>query len=221
MHKIQAVLFDMDGLLLDTERIVQLAWNQAGEAMGYGKIGESIVETIGLNRSSRDQYFKSKYGEDFPFDVFSQLSTEAFVKYKEENGISVKPGAVPLLSWLSDRKIKMAVATSSSEGYAASVLDEAGLLPFFQRLICGNMVKRSKPEPDIYLTACEALQVDPTRAMALEDSPFGLESAWRAGVLPIMIPDLVPYKKEYEKYTKIWLPSLYEVISFLEESENG
>lgn len=188
--KIRAVVFDQDGLMFDTERIVKYSWTIAGRKIGYENIGENIYNTLGLSKEDRRLYFMAKYGESFPFDTFSLAGRDVFVQYITDNGLPIKPGLFELLEWLKSKRILMGVATSSSTGYVLDNLEKSGAAPYFTTVISGNMVTRAKPEPDIYIKACESLQVDPKEAVALEDAPGGIRAAFHAGMNPIMIPDL-------------------------------
>jgi HAD superfamily hydrolase (TIGR01509 family) len=187
-----AVVFDMDGLMFDSERIIQISWNQAGQKMGYGALGDDNVRnTLGFNNARRRQYFLGAYGEDFPYEEFRRRYRLEFAAYVDEHGLPAKKGLHELLEALKRRGISMAVATSSSREYALGNITREGIESYFQTIITGDMVKKAKPDPEIYVKACEALGVDPQQAMALEDSYHGIRSAYQAGMLPVMVPDLL------------------------------
>ena len=187
----QAVVFDMDGLMFDTERMIQRSWDVVGVRMGFGKMGKDIYHTLGLNNAERERYFKDTYGEDFPYPEFRENYRAEVSRDTEENGTPVKKGLYELLEVLRKKRLKLAVATSSSYESAAKLLEEAKVSDYFQAIVTGNMVEHSKPAPDIYRKACEALEVSPENALALEDSYNGIRSAHGAGMKVIMIPDLL------------------------------
>lgn len=214
MRDVEAVVFDMDGLMFDSERIVKYSWNVAGNALGYGNVGENIVHTLGLNRASREQYFKNLYGQDFPFARFQELTKEAYDGYMEEHGLPEKPGLYELVGFLKKHGIKMAVATSASRSHAERVLKMKHLSDL-DAFVCGDMVSRSKPDPEIYETACRKLGVSPKKAVALEDAPNGIRAAYRAGLSPIMIPDLVPCNDEIRPMLAAEYASLSGVMDYL------
>lgn len=191
MKPFEAVIFDMDGLMFDSERVIQKSWDVVGPRLGFGKMGKDIYHTLGLNRTEREQYFKRTYGDNFPFLQFQECYREEVKKFTEKYGTPVKPGLYELLEVLREQKVKMAVATSSSYENTAALLKETKVYGYFQTVVTGNMVERSKPAPDIYQKACEKLNVRPERALAFEDSYNGIRSAHAAGMKVIMIPDLL------------------------------
>lgn len=212
---IEGVIFDMDGLILDSEKVVQRSWQDVGVTMGYPHMGEEIYHTIGFNRDRRKVYFKQVYGEDFPYEEFREKVVSRFTQIEEEEGIGIKAGAGELMEFLNQRNILMALATSSSSDHAVGQLKRAGLYRYFDGFVFGNMVNRSKPNPEIYLRACAQIGVDPDKALALEDAPAGVESAWAAGLRVIMVPDLVQPDQETRKKTWYVEPSLHHVIDVI------
>lgn len=214
---LEAVIFDSDGLLFDSERIVQRSWNIAGNRLGYGNIGDHITHTLGCNRAWREAYFRRLYGEDFPCETFQQYNREAFQAYVKVHGIPTKPGLFALLDFLKSKYIPMAVATSASRDYAQKNLMNAGLIPYFKAVLCGDMVTKAKPDPEIYIKTCNLIDADPNHCVALEDSPKGMESAHKAGLKTIMIPDMLPYSKDYAPYTTSYFSSLDQAIPFLQK----
>lgn len=200
---IKGLVFDLDGLLLDSERIVQRSWNASGADLGYPDIGSNIYHTIGFNRARRKVYFKGIYGDDFPFERFQSKASDYFQKIVEEEGVPLKEGAREILTFAKQRGLKVGLATSSSLGYAENSLKETGLYEFFDGIVGGNMVSRSKPDPQIYQKACDAIGLPPPDCGALEDSPSGISSAWAAGLRPIMVPDLV--QPDEETLSKVWM----------------
>ena len=187
----KAVVFDMDGLMFDSEREVQYAWDITGEELGYGRLGHHIYHTLGMNRNSRETYFKEHCGSDFPFERFQDRYREVAGQYSATHGTPVKPGLYELLEGLREREIPMAVATSSSPHHAYHYLEKGGVSDFFRVVVTGDMVTKAKPDPQIYLIACARLGVNPADALALEDSYNGLRAAYRAGMKPVMVPDLL------------------------------
>jgi len=212
-----AVVFDMDGLMFDSERIVQLSWHIAGERLGYSRMGDNIYNTLGMNVARRKIYFSETYGADFPFESFQTYSREAFAQEVNANGMPMKPGLTELLTFLKESGIPIAVATSSREPYALGNFNRAGILSYIDAYVTGNMVTNSKPHPEIYLKACELLGIDPSQAIALEDAPNGIRSAHAAGLRPIMIPDLIRDISPVEPLLEARLDTLLDVIPYIKE----
>lgn len=215
MAAVEAVVFDMDGLIFDSERVVQRSWNDAGEILGYGRIGEHIYNTLGFNVKRREQYFKSVYGADFKMEEFNQITRERFHEIVGQEGLGVKPGVRELLEYLKSRGIKTAVATSSRKEYSTRILTEAGLMRYFDGAVFGDMVENAKPDPEIYLKACDAIGAKPENSVALEDAPAGIRAAHAAGMTTLMIPDLVEPDEETKKLYFRKFNSLLEVLEFL------
>ena len=191
LKSLQAVVFDMDGLMFDSERMIQRSWDVVGVKMGFGKMGKDIYHTLGLNNAERERYFKSAYGEDFPYLEFRENYRAEVARDTRENGTPVKKGLYELLEVLKEKQMKLAVATSSSYENTVELLKETKVYSYFQEIVTGNMVEHSKPAPDIYQKACEKLSVLPEHALALEDSYNGIRSGYAAGMKVIMIPDLL------------------------------
>lgn len=187
----RAVIFDLDGLMFDSEREVMVAWDITGEKMGYGKLGHNIYHTLGLNKDSRMAYFKEHYGADFPYETFQTNYRIEAHKYARENHSQAKPGLYELLEGLKASGIPMAVASSSSPEHARTYLDRNRVREYFQVILTGDMVTKAKPDPEMYLTVCEKLRVRPEDALVLEDSYHGIRAAFAAHIPVIMVPDLL------------------------------
>ncbi len=216
-EKIRAVVFDMDGLMFDSERVIQYSWNVVGRRMGYGNLGDdNILNTLGFNRDTRRNYFKERYGSDFPYEQFYDDYRIAFREYVAANGLPVKEGLHELLEVLNDKGILMAVATSSGYEHALENLKNEGVEHYFKAMITGNMVTHAKPAPEIYEKACQALGVEPGYAVALEDSYNGIRSAHRAGMYTIMIPDLLKDTAPVRECLDCKMDSLLDVAVWLQ-----
>lgn len=219
MEKIEALIFDMDGLIFDSERVVQRTWNYAGETLGYGKIGEHIYHTLGFNVKRRETYFKSVYGENFRMDEFNAITRKKFYEIVEDEGLPVKTGVRELLTYAKSRGLLLGVATSSRREYSTRNLTEAGLMEYFDGCIFGDLVSQAKPDPEIYLRACEIVGANPGKSMALEDAPSGIRAAHAAGMYPVMVPDMVQPDAEVRGLCYRKVETLLDVIPLLEEFE--
>lgn len=187
---IKAVVFDMDGLLLDTEKLLVKFWVKAANEYGYPMTREQALSLRSLHRSFAIPLLKGLFGEEFDYIKVRARRMELMREYLAQNPLELKSGAVELLEFLRGRKIPAAVCTATDYDRAAEYLKKAGIFDYFDRIICATMVEKGKPMPDIYLYAAQQLGLNPCECMALEDSPNGVKSAAAAGFVTVMIPDL-------------------------------
>lgn len=213
--EIRAVIFDMDGLIFDSERVVKKSWSSASKILGLPDVGEQIYHTLGMNRKSRNVYFRKTFGENFPAEEFADMTRKEFRRIVSEKPVELKPGFTELAKLLNSRGIKMAIATSSSEGYARDLLERAKIDIYFDAFAFGDGVKNSKPDPEIYLKAIGLLKIDASDIIALEDAPIGVRAAYNAGLKTIMVPDLVAPDEETKALCFKVLKSLNEVREYV------
>lgn len=212
---VEAVVFDMDGVLFDTERLCMEAWREEAAARKIDDIEKAVIGCIGLNRTDTRAFFEREYGSDFPFEEFQSASTKRFHEKLETGGLPLKPGVTEILEYLQSAGYKIALASSTSRKGVLGHLEKAGITHFFEEIISGDMVEHSKPSPDIYLLACSRLSVSPQNVIAIEDSPNGLRSAYLAGLKPIMVPDMIAPVPEIEKLLFAKCDDLHEVKKLL------
>lgn len=212
---IKGIIFDMDGLMFDTERLVIKAWDFAGKQMGYSITKDIVIKTLGLNTENTRRVFIEHLGNNFDFYVFRKIRVDYMTDYIDKNGIPIKTGLIELLDFLKSNHYKMTVATSTEKEKTEYYFKKANISYYFDDIVCGDMIERGKPEPDIYLKASKIIDVAPNECLALEDSPIGILSAYRAGMKPVMIPDLVKPNEETNKILYAKLPTLFDVIELL------
>ena len=186
---IRGVLFDMDGLVLDSERLYTRFWMEALRLKGYDATLEQALQMRSLNRETGQAKLEELFGEGISFTDVRSLRVKLMDAYIEEHGIQPKPGITELLDHLKQKGIPCAITSSSPMENIRRHLGANGLLDCFDQLCSGYEVPRGKPAPDIYLYGAEKLGLKAEDCLALEDSPAGIESAWRAGCLAVMIPD--------------------------------
>ena len=214
---IEAIVFDMDGLLFDSERIVQRSWEEAGNQLGLEHMGETIYHTLGMNLAGRNHYFRNTIAKDFPCEEFAKQARIWFYKIVNEEGLPMKNGARKLLEYGKVNGYRMAIATSSRKEYALKNLKAAKIYDFFDAGVFGDMVQHAKPDPEIYLKACDSIGAAPANCIALEDAPAGIRAAYVAGMKPIMIPDLVAPTPEIDALLYGTCDTLLGVIGILEK----
>lgn len=216
MKKIDLIIFDMDGLMFDTERIAFNSWKQAAIKYGYIISDEILRETLGTNLEKTKSIYVKYFGEQIPIQAIAEDRFAIAENLIDINGVPVKEGLYDLLNFLGELKLKKAVATSTSRERANKLIKMANIHTHFDYIICGDEIEKSKPDPDIFLKVAHKLGCNPANCLVLEDSEVGIQAAYRAGMLPIIIPDL---KEPSEEITKLYykrLSSLYEVKSLLE-----
>ena len=191
---IRAVLFDMDGTLLDTQRIYNECWKYAAEKTKFqGNIDEDIVAFSGMSRTDAIAYFKNKYGESFDPLPMLELRNSCEPSIAEKlGGVKLKPGVKDALTQLRAKKIRLAVATGSPLERAEAYLSQLGIFEKFDACITGESVTYSKPHPEIFWLAADALDCPPEECVVVEDSYNGIRAGYAAGMLTVMVPDTQP-----------------------------
>jgi HAD superfamily hydrolase (TIGR01509 family) len=210
ISNIDAVIFDMDGLIFDTERPIRQAVLDAAIAVGF-EMPEAFYQTlIGVPGVESDELIKTHFGPGFPFDAFDNTCRAAIARAFGE-GVAVKPGAAELLGELHARRMPLALATSSGRNHAERHLGAADLRRYFDAVATRNDVSRGKPHPDLFLKVADDLRVPPERCLVLEDSHNGVRAAHAAGCLPIMVPDLLEATDEMREKCVLIANDLHEV----------
>lgn len=215
----KAVLFDMDGLIIDTEKHYQKAWIQAAKELGFNMTVKEQLYLRSCSKKYAEPLMQKLLGADFDYDKVRDRRKEIMDEILKKNGIEKKPYVDEILDFLKEKKIKRALVTATPEKKAREYLKEIKLEDKFDKIICADMVERGKPDPDVYIFACEKINEKPYNCLALEDSPNGVHSANSAGVDVIMIPDLSEPDEELNKIIVKKAESLKDVISFLQETE--
>ena len=213
----KSVVFDMDGVLFDTERICRDSWVAVSEKYGINDMEQAFPLCIGRNGTDVEEIMKDRYGKDFPYKTFRKEAGDVFWEMIEKKGRPRKKGVGEILNFLRDDGWKVGLASSTNRDTVIRHLEQAGILSYFSAIIGGDEIIHSKPEPDIYLLACEKLGVKPEETYAIEDSYYGIISAYRAGMRPIMVPDLLPPTEEMRQISEIILEDLIQVRDYLKE----
>lgn len=209
----QAAIFDMDGLLLDTERLCMRVFKQACVNVDLPFHEDVYLSIIGRNSAGIEKIFRQAYGDDLEkLQAEWRKNYDAIVKHQ---AIPVKQGVIALLVWLKENRVPTAVATSTHREVAAIKLELAGLSKYFDNLTCGCEVTNGKPDPEIYLLAAQRLGVEADKCIAFEDSNNGVRSSVAAQMTTFQIPDLVEPCEEVIALGHHIMPSLDDVLAYL------
>ncbi len=211
----KAIVWDMDGMLIDTESISLVAWRDGCQALGHEVDEESFLPIIGMNRASMTAKLEQTLSPEIDVE---QLIRRASLCYEKliRQGVPLKPGARDCLLRMRELGTPQALATSSSQRFATLKLDHHGLLDCFAALVTGDQVTNGKPHPEPYLTAAARLEVAPSSCIAFEDSVNGIQSAHTAGMFTALVPDLAPHDAVSMSRVSRTFDSLEEALPWLE-----
>jgi len=207
---IEAVIFDMDGLMLDTQRMATKAWKLAAAEYGLNFSDELNLKLIGRSVQDSIIILKKELGADFPIEDCRERATEFYFEDISQNGIPIKPGLLELIHFLKDKSIDIAVATSTPRSLTVHKLQVAKLISHFKVIVTGDDIQNGKPSPDIFLATAKLLNTPPEKCIVLEDSFPGIWAAHAAKMIPIMVPDLVQANDEVRSIAYAVVPSLYD-----------
>lgn len=213
--EIKAVIFDMDGVLFDTEKLMKEGWMKAGREMGFTITENHLRQMRGSSRDRSAALFKKWYGGKVNYDQGRQIRSQYVKEYIDKYSVPEKKGLKELLNFLKEEGIPIAVATSTKRSTSAHYWKLAGITSYITASVCGDEVAACKPEPDIFLKAAQALQVAPENCLIVEDSINGLKAARAAGGVSCMVPDLTPYTEDLLPFCDYVCEDLSRIISLI------
>lgn len=208
----RAVIFDMDGLLLDSERVALSCFAQSADELGITWNEAFALRLVGVSAKASDRLMRDTFGPDFPVELHRQRFTELYDAAIRAGAISIKPFARELLEYLNRMQIPCAIGTSTQRTRAELKLHRAKLLECFQAFAFGDEVTRSKPAPDLFELAARRLGVEPRDCLVLEDSSTGIRAAISASMNAVMVPDLVAPDADVRRYGVPVADSLKDVL---------
>lgn len=216
---IKGAVFDMDGLMFDSERLVYEIWQSMLDEIGLEYNVDIYKNTVGLRADNTEKYYKSIYGKDFDYAALKAKSRQLFYERVEREGVPVKKGLFEMLEYLKTQNIKISLATSTSSQTALKLLKMANVYDYFDAFVCGDDVKNGKPHPEVFLTAADRLKLAPKSCAAFEDSINGIKSASAAGMKTVMVPDFLQPTDEVLSLIDFICEDLSQVIKYI-ENEN-
>ena len=218
MSECKAIIFDMDGLMIDTERLALKAWQLAGADFGFPISDDIFITMVGRNRWDSDRTLVEVFGSDFPVDAVRKRYRTYVDGWIAEGKLAVKSGLLQLLCFLDEISMPKAVATSTEYERAIYKLSLVNLLNHFPVVIAGDQVQKGKPAPDIFLAAAVQLHILPENCLVLEDSDAGIQAAYKAGMTPVMIPDMKPPSEKSLAFAHKIFEGLAEFHDYFRES---
>jgi HAD superfamily hydrolase (TIGR01509 family) len=214
--RLRAILFDMDGLMFDTERIAQIAWQRAARDFGYDFPLDIYQGIVGLTLADVEQFTRQTFGPDYPFHLIYPRKQAYADQYITTRGVPLKPGLLDLLEEIESARLSKALASSSGREIIQRNLRSAGLdSGRFPVIVGGDEIQNGKPAPDIFLVAAQRLKIPPENCLVLEDSNAGIQAAYAAGMPSIMVPDMLPPTPESRKIACKIMPDLEAVRQLL------
>ena len=216
MKEFDAVVFDMDGVIFDSERATMDCWLELAKKYGIENLEKPFLACTGTNNAKTKEIMLDAYGQDFPYDKFAKEASVMFHEKYDGGKLPMKSGVVEILEFLKGSNKKIALASSTRKQTVINELRDANILDYFDEIVTGDMVTKSKPEPDIFLLACEKIGVSPEKAYAIEDSFNGIRAAHRGNLRPIMVPDLLQADEEMKDLAEVVLDNLEDVVKYLQ-----
>ena len=214
---LRLVIFDMDGLMFDTERLMGRAFLETARQWGLSARKEQFLALIGHDSREICSIYRENFGQDFEAERFYRAVGKTMGTITKKEGLPVKQGLTKLLSWLSKQGIAMAVASGSSVESIERHLEQTGLRPYFTGVFSSQDLENGKPEPDVFLHTCRMMKTAPDESLVLEDSPQGIRAAVAAGIPVIVIPDLLEVPEKERACALAVVSRLDQVIPVCEE----
>lgn len=212
---IKAVIFDMDGVLIDTEKHYNVAWCEAARMAGFDFKREHALMLRSCDALLASKMMKDIFGEEFDYFAIREVRRGLVAERLEKYGLEKKPGIDEILAFLHNKGIKAAVATATPIELTLQHLEKIGVKDKFDKIVSAKQVANGKPAPDVYLYACAQIGENPADCIAVEDSPNGIKSAYAAGCKPVMVPDLTQPDEELKPMLYGLARTLVDVKDFV------
>lgn len=207
----KSIIFDMDGVIFDSEKAVYEGWQRLALKYGFTNLEIPYMKCIGVNAQACEEIFLEFYGPEFPYKKYKEEQRQDYHKRYDGGKLPLKPQIEELLIYLKEAGYKIAIASSTRTETVVQQITDAGLIDYFEVIVGGDQVKKSKPDPQIFLEAARLLKADAKSTYVIEDSFNGIRAAYNGGMIPIMVPDMIPADDEMKKKAKYICKDLNEV----------
>lgn len=213
IDKLKAVIFDMDGVLFDTEKVYLDVWTKIFKKYGYRMKKEIYCKVIATGRENVKKVFKEEFGQNIPIEEMYKEKDKALSEELKKK-IPIKDGAYELLKYLKSKKYKLALATSASKERMEKQLNQSNFNKIFDEVVCRDDVKKTKPDPEIFLKVANKLNVSPEQCIVIEDSLAGIKAAYKGNMTPIHVVDLKEADEKIKRYSYKSFNNLYEITKY-------
>lgn len=213
---IKLFIFDMDGLVFETERLYLKFLPESISELGFTANEDILQGSIGMNMKSTRALYLNHYGKDFPFETLSKLVHKKLMTYNEKNGLDLCPNVLELLSYLKERKLPCVIASSSNRDMIQTYLKRNNIEDYFVDIYSGDEVTNGKPDPEIFLLAAKKQNISPDNCMVFEDSYNGIKAAHSAKMKAIMVPNILQPNDEMKALADLILDNIYMIKDYLE-----
>lgn len=217
MNNIKAVIFDMDGVLFDTERVYLESWIKVFKEYGYTMTKEMYIPLMGTGRKNVKEVFKKTFGDNIPIEEMYVKKDELLFKAIDNNEVPLKLGAIDILCYLKEEGYKIALATSAKRDRVTKQIQANNMNNMFNAIVCGDDVVNSKPDPEIFLKAAKKLDVNPENCVVIEDSLAGIKGANKGGMKGFHVEDLKKADDEIKTLSTKTFKNLVEIKEYLRD----
>jgi len=215
MRRYKAVIFDMDGVITDSESLLETEFPKLCAEYGYTLTNKHIQDTLGTTMEFGKQYFAKEFGEQFPYELICQKFFDRLIAMAYRGEMQLKPGVLQLLEYLRKNHFPIALASSNTKHCVMSYLDAFHIKEYFSSILSGDDVDKGKPDPSLFINSAKNLNVHPDECIVIEDSLNGLRAAKAANMTSVFVPDLMPYSNLIAPFADYHFENIYQTIQLL------
>lgn len=217
MSKFKAIIFDMDGVITDSESLMETVFPELSAELGYTMTQKHIFDTLGTTLEFGKEYFAKEFGKDFPYELLCERFFRRLIDMAYQGEMKLKSGVIELLDYLKEHRYPIALASSNTKECVMSYMEAFQLNHYFSSILTGDDVEEGKPNPALFLDSAKNLNILPSECMVIEDSLNGLKAAKAAGMTSVFIPDLLPYCDDLAPFADYYFDTILDVIKLLDK----